>query len=57
MAISSIDGVGEIPHGYLLGKSIHIKENKILFMGGLTGTRDYDPKDDDRITTCSILTL
>ena len=53
------DCVGEIPHGYLLGKSIHIKENKILFMGGLTGTRDYNPHDidDDRITTCSILTL
>ena len=31
------DCVGEIPYGYLLGKSIHIKENNIFFMGGLTG--------------------
>ena len=54
------DCVGEIPHGYLLGTSIHIKkENKILFIGGLTDTRDYNPKeiDDDKITACSILTL
>ena len=51
------DCIGEIPYGYLLGKSIHIKENKILFMGGLTGTRDYDPKEDDWIVTCLILTL
>ena len=51
------DCVGEIPYGYLLGKSIHIKENKILFIGGFTGTHDYEPNDDDRITTCSIVTL
>ena len=48
------DCVGETPHGYLLGRSIHIlRENKILFMGGLTDKH----KDDDRMRTCSILTL
>ena len=50
------DCVGEIPHGYLLGRSVHIRENTFLFIGGLTGTCDLD-KDDDMITTCLILTL
>ena len=50
------DCVGDISHGYLLGKSIHIRENKILFIGGVTGTHATD-KDDDIMTTCSILIL
>ena len=50
------DCVGEIPHGYLLGRSVHIRENKLLFIGGLTGTLNVD-EDDDIITTCLILTL
>jgi len=51
------DCVGDIPHGYLLGKSVHIRENKILFIGGTTGTHNVNKKNDDMITTCSILTL
>ena len=50
------DCVGEIPHGYLLGCSVHIRRNKILFIGGLTGTY-HTNKDDDIITACTILTL
>ena len=50
------DCVGDIPIGYLLGMSVHIRENKILFIGDLTGTHDTG-KDDDIMTTCSILTL
>ena len=50
------DCVGEIPHGYLLDCSVHIRKNKILFIGGLTGTYCAN-KDDDIITTCTILTL
>ena len=50
------DCVGSVPIGYLLGMSAHIRENKILFIGGLTGTHDAS-KDDDIMTTCSILTL
>ena len=50
------DCVGEVPHGYLLGRSIHIRENKFLFIGGLTGTHDLN-KNDDMIITCSMLTL
>ena len=50
------DCVGDIPIGYYLGISVHIRENKILFIGGLTGTHDTS-KDDDIMTTCSILTL
>ena len=50
------DCVGDIPHGYLLGKSVHMKKNKVLFIGGLTGTHMAD-KHDDIITTCLILTL
>ena len=50
------DCVGEIPRRYLLGRSVHMRENKLLFIGGLTGTHDLS-KDDDMIITCSILTL
>ena len=33
------DCVGEIPYEYLLGRSVHIvSENKILFIGGVTGS-------------------
>ena len=48
------DCVGEIPHGYLLGYSVHIAEDKILFIGGGTFCAD---KDDYIITTCTVLTL
>jgi len=51
------DCVGDIPHGHLLGKSVHIRENKILFIGGTTGTHSISESDDNMITTCSILTL
>ena len=50
------DCVGDIPHGYCLGMSVHIRENKVLFIGGLTGRHDAN-KDGDIMTTCSILTL
>ena len=50
------DCVGEIPYEYLLGRSVHIRDNKILFIGGLTGTCNAN-NNDDRITTCSMLTL
>ena len=50
------DCVGDIPHGYYLSLSVHIRENKILFIGGVTGTND-PTIDDDIMTTCSILTL
>ena len=50
------DCVGDIPHGYYLGMSVHIRENKILFIGGLTGTHNTNI-DDDIMTTCSILTI
>jgi len=51
------DCVGDTPHGYLLGRSVLIRENKILFIGGTTGTHSISKNDDNRITTCSILTL
>jgi len=50
------DCVGDVPLGYCLGLSVHIRENKILFIGGLTGTHDINNRDDI-ITTCSMLTL
>ena len=50
------DYLGEIPYGYLLGRSIHIRKNKLIFIGGVTGTHDLT-KDDDMIISCSILTL
>ena len=50
------DCVGEIPHGYLLGRSVHIRENKFLFIGGVTAIHSA-AKDDDIIRKCSMLTL
>ena len=50
------DCVGDIPTECLLGMSVHIRENKILFIGGLTGTLDSS-KDDNMISTCQMLTL
>ena len=52
----SWDLVGDVPYNYLMGKSVHIRENKILFIGGLTGTHTLG-KPDDMLTTCSTLTL
>lgn len=49
------DCVGDTPYEYSLGRSIHIRDDKILFIGGLTST--CHPDNDDMITTCSILTL
>ena len=49
------DCVGEIAHGYFLGMSVHIRE-KLLFIGGLTGSHSLED-DDDMLATCSILTL
>ena len=43
--------VGEIPHGYSFGMSVHLSEKKILFVGGVTGTHHAD-NDDDLVTTC-----
>ena len=54
--INTWDCVGEIPYEYLLGKSVHIRDNKILFIGGLTGTCSAN-NNDDIITTCLMLTL
>ena len=49
------DCVGEIPSEHLLGLSVHIKQNKILFIGGLTG--EHDIGKDQVIRCYSILTL
>ena len=49
------DCVGKIPHKYLLGTSVHIRDNKILFIGGVTGKHDLS--NDDMILICSALTL
>ena len=54
--INTWDCVGEIRYEYLLGKSVHIRDNKILFIGGLTGTCNAN-NNDDIITTCLMLTL
>ena len=54
--INTWDCVGEIPYEYLLGRSVHIRDNKILFIGGLIGTC-YTDNNDDIMTTCSMLTL
>jgi len=53
----SWDCVGDIPHGYLLGRSVHVKENKLFFMGGLTGQYNLRKDDNDMVKTCLMLTI
>ena len=48
--------MGDDFHDYKLGKAVCLKENKILFVGGITGTFIIG-KDDDMVKTCSILTI
>jgi len=52
----SWDCVGDFLPGYYLGMSVHIKENKILFIGGLTGTYSTG-ESQDIMTTCSVVTF
>ena len=54
--INTWDCVGEIPHGYLLGRAAHIKQNEILFIGGVTGAQN-SIDNDFTLTTCSTLTF
>lgn len=51
----SWDHVGSISQSYYLGRSVRIKENRFLFIGGMHGKHDL--YNDDLITTCKILTL
>lgn len=50
------DCVGEIPHGYYLGRSVHLGEDKILFVGGTIGKYITDT-NDDLVTACSLLAI
>ena len=52
----SWDYVGDVPCSYLMGKSVHINENTIFFIGGLTGTHTLG-KADDMVKACTTLTL
>ena len=52
----SWDHVGNDFHDYELGKVVHLGENKIFFVGGITGTFETD-REDDLVRTCSILTI
>lgn len=51
----SWDYVGRITLGYYLGRSVHINENKILFIGGMNGKHDLN--NNDLLTTCTMLVL
>ena len=53
---NSWDYVGDDFHGYKLGRAVHLEENKIIFIGGITGTFDVS-KESDLVETCSILTF
>ena len=53
---NSWDCVGDDFHGYKLGRSVHLKENKIIFIGGMTGIFMAN-REFDWLKTCSILTL
>ena len=51
----SWDYVGDDLHDYKLGKSIHMGENKIFFVGDETGAFIHDK--DNFVKTCSLLTF
>lgn len=46
--------VGDISCGYHFGKTIYVRKNEMLFMGGLTGAHMVG-EDEDMMTTCSLL--
>lgn len=46
-----------VPHDYYFGMSIHLSENKILFVGGLSGSSHNPNNLNDLLTTCWILTI
>ena len=48
--------VGDISCGYHFGKTIYVRKNEILFIGGLTGSHMVG-EDNDMMTTCSLLVL
>ena len=52
----SWDLIGDVPYNYLMGKSVHIRENILLFISGVIGTHLIG-KGDDMLTTCTTLTL
>ena len=53
---NSWDCVGNDFHNYKLGRSVHLEENKMIFIGGITGTFDAG-KENDLVETCSMLTF
>ena len=53
----SWDHVGEVPYNYLMGRSVHIRENRILFISGVAGSHIAGEGDDIMLTACSALTL
>ena len=48
--------IGDDFHDYELGKAVHLTENTIFFVGGITGTFDTS-REDDMVRSCSILTI
>lgn len=50
------DYVGEVPYNYTSGMSAQLSSNKILFIGGLTGTH-VTSNIADLVTTCWTLTI
>ena len=50
------DCAGEIPYVYLLGRSVHIRDDKLLLIGGTHGEHNL-ARNDNMMTTCSILTF
>ena len=53
---NSWDYVGDDFHDYKLGKAVNLRESKIVFVGGTTGTFNAS-KDDDLVATCTVLKL
>ena len=53
---NSWDYVGDDFHDYKLGRAVHLEENKIIFIGGITGTFMVN-KEDDFVESCSMLTF
>ena len=53
---NSWDYVEDDFHDYKLGRVVHLGENKIIFIGGITGTFVVDD-EDNIVETCSMLTF
>lgn len=52
----SWDYMGDVPNAYYMGRLVHVSENRIIFIGGMSGKHDAS-NDNDLVGTCTMLKM